>query len=237
MNSTLKVSSIVVCGVLISIILPHLITLNSARVLETKHVESTIERKKTNTQAQNDTIALAPKKDTAVPIEPVKEETKVEEVEEIVEETKKEEQKQIEVKEEVQSQTSEPSPEGTEVKPYGEMTVEELTNAIANGTYKLEYSSIYNTGANKLTKSKGVVRYDSHRETYYSERILPGTSLKIPGRHVADDGTVRDSEGYICVAASTSYLSKGTVVKTSLGPAKVYDSGCAYGTIDIYTNW
>jgi hypothetical protein len=23
----------------------------------------------------------------------------------------------------------------------------------------------------------------------------------------------------------------------SLGPAKVYDSGCSYGTIDVYVNW
>ena len=56
-------------------------------------------------------------------------------------------------------------------------------------------------------------------------------------KYVADDGTVRDGEGYICVAANTSYLSRGSIVKTSLGPAKVYDSGCAFGIIDIYTNW
>ena len=36
---------------------------------------------------------------------------------------------------------------------------------------------------------------------------------------------------------NSSYLSKGTVVKTSLGPGKVYDCGCASGIIDIYTDW
>lgn len=91
----------------------------------------------------------------------------------------------------------------------------------------------YNTGA--LTPSKGVVYYNGHRETYYSQKVLPGGGLSIPGRHVAEDGTIRDSDGYICVASSD--LAWGTVVETSLGAAKVYDSGCASGTIDIYTDW
>lgn len=122
-------------------------------------------------------------------------------------------------------------------KSYEEMTTEEMVAAIANGSYKLEYSAAYDASPNRLTKSKGALYYNNHKETYYSERVLPGNSLQIPGRHTADDGTVRDAEGYICVAASTSYLARGTVVKTSMGPAKVYDSGCAAGTIDIYTNW
>lgn len=91
----------------------------------------------------------------------------------------------------------------------------------------------YNTGA--LTPSKGVVYYNGHRETYYSQKVLPGGGLSIPGRHVAEDGTIRDSDGYICVASSD--LAWGTVVETSLGSAKVYDCGCASGTIDIYTDW
>ncbi len=96
-------------------------------------------------------------------------------------------------------------------------------------------SSSYTTSSGGLTKYKGVVYYGGHRETYYSQKVLPGGGLNIPGRHVAEDGTIRDSDGYICVASSD--LSKGTVVDTSLGQAKVYDSGCASGTVDIYTDW
>lgn len=88
-----------------------------------------------------------------------------------------------------------------------------------------------------LTASKGVVNFNGHRETYYSQNVLPGEGLNIPGRHVADDGTVRDGDGYIVVAAHEAYLPRGAVVQTSRGPGKVYDSGCAYGTIDLYTNW
>ena len=101
----------------------------------------------------------------------------------------------------------------------------------------LQYSGVYNVSSNPLNRVMGTQYFGGHKETYYSERVLPGYGLNIPGRHVADDGTIRDWEGYICVAAATTYLSKGTVLMTSMGPAKVYDCGCAHGTIDIYVNW
>ena len=101
----------------------------------------------------------------------------------------------------------------------------------------MEYSALYTTAGSRLTRSKGAQYFNGHKETYYSQRVLPGNSLAIPGRHVADDGTVRDGDGFICVAANPGFMSKGSILITSLGPAKVYDSGCAYGTIDIYVNW
>ena len=88
------------------------------------------------------------------------------------------------------------------------------------------------SSSNPLTRSKGVVYYNGHRETWYSQKVLPGGGLKIPGRHVDSRGLVCDGDGYICVASSD--LAKGTIVETSLGTGKVYDSGCASGTIDIY---
>ena len=97
------------------------------------------------------------------------------------------------------------------------------------------WCSVYTTTG--LSKQRGALYYNGHKETYYSERVLPGTGLNIPGRHVADDGTIRDADGYICVAADPSYLPRGSILITSLGPAKVYDSGCAYGTVDIYVSW
>ena len=131
-----------------------------------------------------------------------------------------------EPKEEVTTPAAEPVQQPTVLalaKPYGEMTIDELIAAIANGSFTLEYSKVYDTNTNGLTKSRGALYYEDHKETYYSQRVLPGNSLNIPGRHVADDGTVRDGDGYICVAANTSYKARGEVVKTSLGPAKVYD--------------
>ena len=105
------------------------------------------------------------------------------------------------------------------------------------GNIPLQYSGLYNVSSTPLSQSRGALYFNGHKETYYSEKVLPGASLSIPGRHVADDGTIRDGDGFICVAADPSYMSKYSILITSLGPAKVYDTGCAPGTIDIYTSW
>lgn len=82
----------------------------------------------------------------------------------------------------------------------------------------------------------GRLYWGDYQYTWYSERVLPGYGLDINGRYTDADGFVCDGDGYICVAASS--LSKGTVVDTPFGrQGKVYDSGCAWGTIDVYVNW
>ena len=86
-----------------------------------------------------------------------------------------------------------------------------------------------------LTKGKGEVKFEGHTETWYSQKKRPGKGLNIPGRHVAEDGTVRDEDDYICV--SSDDYQKGTLVNTSLGMGKVYDTGSGKGNIDIYTDW
>lgn len=92
-----------------------------------------------------------------------------------------------------------------------------------------------NSGGPKLTKSAGKIIYNGHIETWYSQRVLPGGGLNIPGRHVASDGTIRDKDNYICVASDT--LPKGSTIMTSLGMGKVYDTGVGHSGIDIYTDW
>ena len=88
-----------------------------------------------------------------------------------------------------------------------------------------------------LTKRGGVYWNPNTglKETWYSQNVLPGGGLKIPGRHVNNEGFVCDGDGYICVSSST--YPKGTVIETSRGIGKVYDSGCAPGVLDIYVNW
>lgn len=83
-------------------------------------------------------------------------------------------------------------------------------------------------------KALGVVYFNGYRYTWYSEKVLPGLKLNIPGRH--SDGTfVRDAENNICLASSD--LTWGTYVDTMWGMGRVYDSGCASGTIDVYVSW
>ena len=134
--------------------------------------------------------------------------------------------------------TSEPEPI-PEPAPEPEEVVEELIEQLPTAYgYILLYDKSYNVETDvKLNSYIGVVYFNGHKETYYSQNVLPGGGLRIPGRHVAEDGTVRDEEGYICVAADWSYLPYGATVLTSLGPARVYDTGCDYGVVDIYVNW
>ena len=134
----------------------------------------------------------------------------------------------------------EPAPEPIpEPAPEPEEVVEELIDQLPTAYgYILLYDKSYNVETDvKLNSYIGVVYFNGHKETYYSQNVLPGGGLRIPGRHVAEDGTVRDEEGYICVAADWNYLPYGATVLTSLGPARVYDTGCDYGVIDIYVNW
>ena len=230
MKLKIKVISVLLIGVAISIALPKLIV-----SLTSNHFKQEVAIKEPKTESSQ--IKVEEKKDTAVPVQPKEEIKEPETAEETKEEPKEEPKEEVQEKQEIEDQPVIELAQADPVIPYEQMTNDQLYNSISNGTYKLEYTAVYNTNANRLTRSKGVVYYNDHKETYYSQNKLPGTSLNIPGRHIADDGTVRDGEGYICVAANSSYMSKGTVVKTSLGPAKVYDYCPTVGTIDIYTNW
>ena len=119
----------------------------------------------------------------------------------------------------------------TEEEPKAEIDVN------GYGWVELQYSEPYEIMEGHLTRSNGSIRCFGHRETWYSTNEGCGTTTAwhIPGKHVADDGTIRDEDGFICVASSD--LRHGTIVMTSVGPGKVYDCGCSSGTIDVYTNW
>lgn len=107
--------------------------------------------------------------------------------------------------------------------------IEEQTDAPVEEAAAAQYDA-------KYFKNRGVIREDGWKWTWYSQKVLPGKGLDIPGRNVDESGYVCDDEGNICLASST--LEKGTVVETPFGKqGKVYDSGCASGTLDVYTNW
>ena len=85
-------------------------------------------------------------------------------------------------------------------------------------------------------RKMGVIYWGDYRWTWYSQNVLPGGGLNIPGRHVDDNGYVCDENNYICLASND--LSEGTVVSTPFGKSgKIYDSGCASGTLDVYVAW
>lgn len=101
---------------------------------------------------------------------------------------------------------------------------------------------------NALTSSKGAHVYVdtdgvAHRETYYD---LPMNvvikSCGAAGTYtIRSDGAKIDQDGYILVAANLAAYPRCTIVDTSMGPGKVYDTGGfavrhPYG-FDLATDW
>lgn len=85
-------------------------------------------------------------------------------------------------------------------------------------------------------RTLGIIEWNGWRWTYYSEKVLPGRGLEIPGRHNDSEGYVCDENDYICLSSSS--LSKGTVIDTPFGKqGKVYDTGCPKNVIDVYVSW
>lgn len=81
-------------------------------------------------------------------------------------------------------------------------------------------------------KSTGVVYWGGHKYTYYSQSVLPGGGLSIPGRHLNSDGYVSDKDGFIVLANDSP---KGSVFDTPFGyPGKVYDRGTYGNHLDVY---
>lgn len=106
---------------------------------------------------------------------------------------------------------------------------ERLSNIPVNSviTNKV-YSSSY-------FRKMGVIYWNGYKYTYYSQKVLPGGGLKIPGRHVNSDGYVCDADGYICLANSAPL---GTVFPTPFGAkGKVYDRGTSGNHLDVYCNF
>lgn len=78
----------------------------------------------------------------------------------------------------------------------------------------------------------GVIHWGGYKYTYYSQSVLPGGGLVIPGRHVSAEGYVVDGDGYIALAGSAP---KGTVFPTPFGRSgKIYDRGTAGNHLDVY---
>lgn len=134
------------------------------------------------------------------------------------------------------------------IKDGVELSRVEIANIITrNPTEQTEVIGLYNNGSG-LTKAKGAQYFTdskgvSHRETYYDLNM--SVVMQSCGQggfySVRPDGAKVDGQGYIIVAANYSIYPRCSIVETSLGPAKVYDTGgfaarIPYG-FDLATDW
>lgn len=102
-------------------------------------------------------------------------------------------------------------------------------------------------GPNALTKTKGAQTYTdskgvSHRETYYDLNMSIVMGACGGGVYtIRADGAKVDKDGYILVAANLGNYPRCSVVETSMGLGKVYDTGgfaarYPHG-FDLATDW
>ena len=125
---------------------------------------------------------------------------------------------------------------------------EPVDRIVAIGASAIERSPLTaSKGRNRytVTKSNGVVV--ERQETYYDlnmSRVMQNAS-RICGVSsyygVRGDGVKVDADGYVIVAANLNYYPRCSVVETSLGPGKVYDTGSFAEAnpeqFDIATDW
>ena len=116
-----------------------------------------------------------------------------------------------------------------------------VTGNKKNNTYVKNFSGNSANSNAKYSLSQfqfhGVIFSGGKKFTYYSQSVLPGGGLRIPGRHVSEAGYVSDKDGFIVVASNRS-IPKGSVIDTPFGAkGKVYDicASCSPEWFDIYT--
>ena len=135
-----------------------------------------------------------------------------------------------------------------EIKDGKEISRVELADVVTREPVKqVEVIGIYNNGTG-LTQSKGAQYWTdskgiSHRETYYDldmSRVMQ--SCGQGGYYtVRPDGAKVDRDGYILIAANYGNYPKCSLVETSLGMGKVYDTGGFAAKhphgFDLATDW
>lgn len=103
-------------------------------------------------------------------------------------------------------------------------------------------------GPNALTKAKGAQYYTdsngiNHRETYYDLNMSVVMQACGQGGYytVRPDGVKVDRAGYVLIAANYGRYPRCSIVETSVGPGRVYDTG-GFATrypdgFDLATDW
>ena len=147
---------------------------------------------------------------------------------------------------EEETTTTETSTESTEITTKEPITEEITEQTTTDTTTKKPVETEYipsphldNTNEDgyvspEFFRKHGVIYGNGYTFTWYSEKVLPGGGLNIPGRW-SDGNYVRDEDGYIVMAHKT--LPMGTVIDSPFGEGKIYDRCPTPGVVDVYVSW
>lgn len=127
-------------------------------------------------------------------------------------------------------------------KEIGRKKIQSVVSSQPTGQVEL----IGNKPVNPLSKSKGAGYFTdsqgvSHRETYYDLQMNAVMGGCGGTYSVREDGAKVDQDGYILIAANYGRYPRCSVVETSMGLGKVYDTGGFAARIpdgfDLATDW
>lgn len=133
------------------------------------------------------------------------------------------------------------------VRSSGQEVSRKVVQSVILEEPKEQVEVIGSKGSNPLTKSKGAQQFtDSrgvvHRETYYDLPMNVTMGACGGGDYtIRGDGAKVDKDGYILIAANLGNYPRCSVVETSMGPGKVYDTGGFAAKhphgFDLATDW
>ena len=123
-----------------------------------------------------------------------------------------------------------------------------VDKVVAVGVSAIERSPLTaSKGRNRYTVTKANGVKVERQETFYDlnmSRVMQAASRMCGVSSwygVREDGVKVDADGYVIVAANLNYYPRCSVVETSLGPGKVYDTGSFADAnpeqFDIATDW
>ena len=123
-----------------------------------------------------------------------------------------------------------------------EVTKEPVNRIVAVGASKIEQHPLtVGMGRNSYTYTKDDGTIVLRQETYYDLNMSVVIRTCGSSYTVRADGVKVDQDGFVLVAANLSRYPRCSVVETSLGPGKVYDTGgFAAGNpeqFDLATDW
>lgn len=133
-----------------------------------------------------------------------------------------------------------------EAKDGKEIGRKEIQNIVSKQPVK-QVERVGNKPTNPLSKSKGAAYFTdsrgvSHRETYYDLPMNVVINSCGGGTYtIRQDGAKIDRDGYILIAANYGNYPRCSVVETSMGLGKVYDTGGFAARhphgFDLATDW
>ena len=123
-----------------------------------------------------------------------------------------------------------------------EVVREPVTRIVAEGASAIEQHPLtVGMGRNHYTYTKSDGTTVLRQETYYDLNMSVVIKMCGTSYTVREDGVKVDQDGYVLVAAELSRYPRCSVVETSLGPGKVYDTGGFAASnpeqFDLATDW